>query len=151
MLKVQQVEATSIGISKGLRPFFNSWIEPETFFNPEKKLAEGSVVSQIYEKLRHISQRSIDDPIRFRIYAVALCDLRTLVDQNPRSLLRFGVQKSLAQIIFDSSVVNDSLKEVTKWVELFIKFGLRMKAIAVGNGGLGALMVIPSSLLTLRQ
>ena len=151
LLKVQQVKATDVGISKGFAPFFKSWTEPEAFFNPCERLGAGSIVSQVYEELRHISKRNVDDPIRLRIYAVALCDLRCLVDENFQSLLRPGIKESIAQIIFDSSIVNDSLEEIMRWVELYVKFGQRMKAIADRNGGLGALIVIPSWLLSLRQ
>ena len=151
MLKVQQIKATNIGISKGLEPFYKSWTEPEAFFNPYSRLGAGCVFSQIYEELRHIAKRGVDDPIRLRIYAVALCDLRRTVDENSQKLLRPGVKILIAQIIFKSSIVSDSLEEVMKWVELYVKFGQRMKAIAARNGGLGALIVIPSSLLSLRQ
>ena len=151
MLKVQEVEASDIGIPKNLEPFFRLWTEPEAFFNPYARLGAGCLVSQIYEEMRHISKRNVDDPIRLRIYAVALCDLRRKVDENFQSLLRPDVKELIAQIIFDSSVVNDSLEEVVKWVELYVKFGQRMKAIADRNGGLGALIVIPSWLLSLRQ
>jgi hypothetical protein len=61
------------------------------------------------------------------------------------------VREKIEQVIFDSPLVDDSLEAISKWTKMFLKFGERMKAIAEGNGGLGALIVIPSSLLTLRQ
>lgn len=98
-----------------------------------------------------MGKRDIDDPIRLRVYAVALCDLRRLVDRKSDKVLRPGIKELIAQIIVDSPVVKDSLKEVMKWVELYVKFGQRMKTIAACNGGLGALIVIPPRLLSLRQ
>ncbi len=46
------------------------------FFNPSERLKGASTASQLYEQLRQIDQRKVDDPIRTRIYAVALHDLR---------------------------------------------------------------------------
>ncbi len=95
--------------------------------------------------------RRIDDPIRQRIYAVALFDLRILVDERVSLQLKPEVKQKVVQIISESPVVNDSLGDVVKWTELYLKFGERMKEIAKRNGGLGALILMPPSLLTLRQ
>lgn len=149
--KVQQVQATDIGIPESLRPIFASWKQSTTFFNPFARLKGGSTVSQVYEELRHIHQRKVDDPIRTRIYAVALYDLRVLVDEDTSLQLRTEVKDKIVQVICDSPTVSDSPKDVARWTELYLKFGERMKAIAAENGGLGALIVIPSQLLTLHQ
>lgn len=65
--------------------------------------------------------------------------------------LRPDVKEKIVQVISDSPVVSDSLKDVAKWTKLFLKFGERMKKIAASNGGLGALIMMPSKLLTLDQ
>ncbi|MCJ1258726.1 hypothetical protein MMC24_006559 [Lignoscripta atroalba] len=98
-----------------------------------------------------IPKRNINDPIRARIYAVTLFDLRLWIDENTSLQLRLKVKEKIVQVISDSPTVNDSLEDVVKWIELYLKFGERMKAIAEGNEGLGALIVIPPSLLTIRQ
>ncbi|KAI9715646.1 MAG: hypothetical protein M1812_005798 [Candelaria pacifica] len=158
LLRVQQVEKSDLGVSKSLEPLYKSWTDPDGFFDQSARLRAGCAVSQVYEQLRHIGQRNVDDPIRSRLLSVALCGLRCLVDEefpphrlNDVSLLRPDVKEYIARIIPDSPIVNDSYEEVVKWVELYIKFGQRMKIIAERNGGLGALVVIPSWLLSLRQ
>lgn len=93
----------------------------------------------------------MDDPIRERIYAVALFDLRYLVDEKVSLQLKPEVKQKIVQVISESPVVNDSLENVVKWTELYLKFGERMKEITTRNGGLGVLIVMPPSLLTLRQ
>jgi hypothetical protein len=65
--------------------------------------------------------------------------------------LKRGVKNKIIQIISNSSIVNDSLEDVEKWTTLYLKFGERMKAIAMGNGGLGALIMIPPSLYSVHQ
>lgn len=149
--KVQQVQATDICIPESLKPIFASWKRPTTFFNQFARLKGASTVSQVYEELRHINQRKVDDPIRTRIYAVALYDLRVLVDEDTSLQLRPEVKEKIVQVISDSPIVSDSPKDVARWTELYLKFGERMKAIAAENGGLGALVLMPSPLLTLNQ
>ena len=95
--------------------------------------------------------RRVDDPIRARIYAVTLHDLRLKIDEKDSLLLRSEVREKLERIIFDSPLVNESREDVAKWFRLFLKLGERMREIADDNGGLGALIVIPSSPLTPRQ
>ena len=148
--KVQKVQAKDICIPKRLKPIYASWKRPTTFFNQFARLIGASTVSQVYEELRHIDRRQVDDPIRTRIYAVALYDLRVLVDEDTSLQLRPKVKEKIVQVISDSPVVGDSLKDVAKWTKLYLKFGERMKKIAAKNGGLGALIVMPS-LLTLHQ
>ncbi len=114
-------------------------------------MAVADTVSQVYLELRRIVDRRVDDLIRARIYAVALYDLRLLLDRDESLQLRPEVQEKIEQVIFDSPLVDDLLEDVSKWTKMFLKFGERMKAIAMGNGGLGALIVIPSSLLSVRQ
>jgi len=93
----------------------------------------------------------VDDPVRTRICAVALYDLRLQIDENDYMQLKRGVKNKIIQIISNSSIVNDSLEDVEKWTTLYLKFGERMKAIAMGNGGLGALIMIPPSLYSVHQ
>lgn len=102
-------------------------------------------------ELRRIMDQSVADPVRGRIYAVALFDLRLLLDENDSLQLRPKVREKIEQVIFDSPFVADSLDDVSKWTKMFLRFGERMKMIAAGNGGLGALIVIPSWLLSVRQ
>lgn len=108
-------------------------------------------VSRVYVELRRIVDQSVADPVRGRIYAVALFDLRLLLDENDSLQLRPEVREKIEQVIFDSPLVADSLDDVSKWTKMFLRFGERMKTIAAGNGGLGALIVIPSWLLSVRQ
>ena len=149
--KVQKVQAEDICIPKRLKSIYASWKRPNTFFNQFARLKGASTVSQVYEELRHINRRQDDDPIRTRIYAVALYDLRVLVDEDTSLQLRPKVKEKIVQVISDSPLVSDSPKDVAKWTKLYLKFGERMKEIAAMNGGLGALVVMPSSLLTVHQ
>ncbi len=151
LLKLQQVQETDICIPKRLGPIYTSWIQPTVFFNPSERLKGASTASQLYEQLRQIDQRKVDDPIRTRIYAVALHDLRLQIDENDYLQLKRGIKDKLVQVISESSIVNDSLEDVEKWTTLYLKFGERMKKIAAENGGLGALIMIPSSLFSLHQ
>ena len=50
-------------------------------------------VSQVYVKLRRIVDRRIDDLIRERIYAVALFDLRLLLNKGDSLHLRLEVRE----------------------------------------------------------
>lgn len=109
------------------------------------------VVSQVYDELRRINGRSIHDPIRERLFAVALYDLRLAIEQNDSLHFNSRTKNKIAQIILRSSSMDDSLAEVMKMTTLYSKFGDRMRQIASRNGGLGALIVMPSSLLTLRR
>jgi len=150
--KLQQVQEADICIPKELEPIYASWIEqPSAFFNPSDRLKGASTASQLYEHLRQIDQRKVDDTVRTRIYAVALHDLRLQIDENDYLQLKRGVKNKIIRIISNSSIVNDSLEDVEKWTTLYLKFGERMKAIAMGNGGLGALIMIPSSLFSVYQ
>lgn len=94
---------------------------------------------------------SVDDPIRARIYAVALYDLRLSLVRNESRSLRPAVMAEIIQILSDSPLVDDRLKDILNWITVFLKTGERMKAITAGNGGFGALIVLPSSLLSMRQ
>lgn len=99
--------------------------------------------------MRDISERSVADPYRLRLYAVALYDMRLSIDDG--LALRSGTKKRLEQAISDSPQVSETAEEVSKWTQLYLKYGERMKAIARCGGGLGALLVIPSRLLSFRQ
>lgn len=94
---------------------------------------------------------SVDDPIRARIYAVALYDLRLSLVRNESRSLRPAVMAEIIQILSDSPLVDGRLKDILNWITVFLKFGERMKAITAGNGEFGALIVLPSSLLSMRQ
>lgn len=150
LFRIQRVQKEDFCISESLEPFFQSWKQPTKFFNQFSRLQGISTVSQVYKELRHIDMR-VDDPIRARIYAVALFDLRVLVDEKVSLRLRPEVKQKVVQIISESPAVNDSLEDVVKWTELYLKFGERMKEITSRNGGLGALILMPPSLLTMRQ
>jgi hypothetical protein len=127
-------------------------MHPRNFFDHNTSVVvEKETVSKVYVELRRIVNGRTDDPIRARIYAVALYDLRLLLDKNESLQLRPEVKEKIQQVIFDSPLVDDSLEDVSKWTKMFLKFGERMKVIAAKNGGLGALMVIPLSLMSLRQ
>ncbi|KAI9747016.1 MAG: hypothetical protein M1835_002265, partial [Candelina submexicana] len=150
LLRIRRLQKSDTGISKKLRPYFESWRHPKKFFEHNVSMV-GDAVSQVYLELRRISERQVHDPIRARIYAVALYDLRLLVDENESLKLRPEVREKIEQVILNSPLVTDSLEDVSRWTQLFLKFGERMKMIAAANGGHGALFVIPSSLLTVRQ
>ena len=149
--KLEQVQESEICIPKSLEPTYTSWIQPTTFFNPSERLKGASPAAQLYEELRHIAQRKVDDPIRTRIYAVALYDVRLQIDENNCLQLKRGIKEKIVQVISESSVVHDSLEDVEKWTKLYLKFGERMKEIAVRNGGLGALIMMPLLRLSLYQ
>ncbi|KAL9609463.1 MAG: hypothetical protein Q9167_005769 [Letrouitia subvulpina] len=149
--KLHKVKEADICIPKGLEPIYTSWIQPTVFFNPSERLKGASTASQLYEQLRQIGQRKVDDPIRTRIYAVALYDLRLQIDHNDHLQLKRGIKNKIIQVISESSIVNDSLQDVEKWTTLYLKFGERMRWIAAKNGGLGALIMIPPSLFSFHQ
>lgn len=149
--RLQQVQEADICIPKRLEPIYTSWNQPTVFFNPSERLKGASTASQLYEHLRLIDQRKVDDPIRRRIYAVALHDLRVQMDGNDYLNLKRKFRNRIVRVIFESSIVNDSLEDVEKWTTLYLKFGERMKWIAGENGGLGALIIIPLSLFSLHQ
>lgn len=151
LLKLQQVREADICIPEKLGPIYTSWIQPTVFFNPSERLEGASAASQVYEQLRQIDQRGVDDPIRTRIYAVALHDLRLQIDNGHYLQLKRGIKDQIVKIISKSPIVHDSPKDVKKWATLYLKFGERIKKIAEENGGLGALIMIPSSLYSFRQ
>ena len=61
------------------------------------------------------------------------------------------MEAKIEQVLFDSPLVGDSLKDISKWTRVFLKFGEGMKSVATDNEGLEALIVISSSLLSMRQ
>jgi hypothetical protein len=73
------------------------------------------------------------------------------LDGDESLQLRPGVKEKIQQVILDLPLVDDSPKDISKWTGMFLKFGQRIRAIAEDNGGLEALIVILSSLLSLRQ
>jgi hypothetical protein len=77
-------------------------------------VAVEDTVSQVYVELRRIVGRRVDDPIRARIYAVALYDLRFEVDKSESLQLRPEVREKIEQVIFDSPLVDDSLGAISK-------------------------------------
>ena len=121
--RIRQVQKSDIGIPEKLRPYFESWKHPRRFFDHTFSIFKvEDTVSQVYVELRHIVDRSVDDPIRARIYVVALYDLRLLLDRNePRNLrpaesrnLRPEVKAKIVQVLFDSPLVHDPLKDISK-------------------------------------
>lgn len=154
LAKIYKVHTGNVGISQALKPCFESWIHPQAFLDPFMTSKNKGLVSQLYEELGHIFNRNIADPIRQRIYAVALCRLRDIIDQHSQSSLRAQVISTISQIIFQSSTSDDNLERITQNVWMNIKFGERMIQIADDNGGLGALIVLPLECLeclSLRQ
>lgn len=99
LLKVQRVRKFDIGIFKKLWPHFQSWRNSKTFLDNKSSSAAKAVasaqdpVSQVYVKLRRIVDRRIDDLIRERIYAVALFDLRLLLNKGDSLHLRLEVRE----------------------------------------------------------
>ncbi|KAI4135017.1 MAG: hypothetical protein LQ347_001034 [Umbilicaria vellea] len=149
--KIEQVQKSDIGIPTKLQLRFESWKHPKRFFTHGSMVVMEDTVSQVYLELRRIVDRRVDDPIRARIYAVALYDLRLLVDRANSLQLKPEVSEKIEQVIVNSTLVDDSLEDISKWTKEFLRFGERMKTVATSNGGLGALIVIPSSLLSMRQ
>lgn len=96
-------------------------------------------------------QRHIDDPVRARLFAVALYDLRLQLSEDMARRPRSEVKTTIEQVIFQSRVMDEPMEEVVKYTKSFLKFGERMRTIVERNGGIGASMVIPSSLLSFRQ
>lgn len=127
--KVRRVQKSNIGISKKLRPHVQSWRDPRRFLDsksPVTTAAAQDTVFQVYVKLRRIVDRRIDDSIRARIYAVALFDLRLLLDRRGSVHIRPEVREKIEQVIFDSPLVADSLNDVSKWTKMFLRFGDRI-------------------------
>lgn len=77
--------------------------------------------------------------------------MRLLLGGNESLQLRPEVEAKIERVLFDSPLVDDPLEDISKWTRVFLKFGEGMKSIATDNGGLEALIVIPSSLLSMRQ
>lgn len=115
----------------------------------------GCIIAQIYEELRLIEERAVQDPIHQRICAVALFDLHCRTRKASRSLAgTYFTSKNIAstsQVLLESGIVHKSQQEVCEWVKLYLKFDRRMKAIADRNGGLGALIIIPGLGMTPQQ
>ncbi|KAL9124450.1 MAG: hypothetical protein Q9217_006213 [Psora testacea] len=150
--RLRQLQKSDVGIPEKLRPQYELWENPKNFFNHSFSVVKAEdAVPRVYIELRRIVDRNIVDPIRARIYAVALYNLRLLLDKKESLKLKAKVKTEIEQVIFDSPLIDDPLDEISKWIRVFLKFGERMKAIAEGNGGLGALFVLPSSLLSMRQ
>ncbi|KAI4194931.1 MAG: hypothetical protein LQ346_003584 [Caloplaca aetnensis] len=153
--KIQQLQERDVVISSDLIQLLQQWEDPEEFFKPIQSRVGASVTHQIYWALRHVSQRG-DEPVRARIYAVALYDLRVstgedettvppILDDDPIQLT-FSFRNTVIPLIRRSEE-----EDVEKWIAMYLKYGHRMKALALNNGGLGALALLPSSLLSLRQ
>ncbi|KAI9753308.1 MAG: hypothetical protein M4579_005227 [Chaenotheca gracillima] len=158
LIRIRTLRKEDLGISEKLEPFYRSWVDPEAFFNQSPWRGDGCVVSQVYQELQHIGQRGIDDPIRLRIYAVALCDLRRSIESayplsrlTEATALRTTVKDLMARRICESPETGETVKVVASKVGVYVKLGERMKSIAKQNGGLGALVVLPSQLLTARS
>ncbi len=143
--KVMKIQATNLELPKSLD--YKSWADPESFFKASKRSSQKCIIVQVYEELRQIDVRAVEDPIRQRLYAVSLFDLHTQAKKSsdigqehyftPRTIA------SITETLVRSGSLNDSNEMIRKSVELYLKFGQKMKAVATHNGGLGALMVIP--------
>ena len=77
--------------------------------------------------------------------------MRLLLDGNESLQLKSEVEAKIEQVLFDSPLVDDPLKDISKWTRVFLKFGEGMKSITMNNEELEALIVILSSLLLMRQ
>ena len=106
------------------------------------------MISQVYLELRRIDEHHIVDPIRQRIYAVALHRLRLLL--NGEGCLRADVKEVITDILTQSPAITESPAVVRVQTELYLKYGQRMDMLATRNGGLGALIVMPQ-LLSIRS
>ena len=65
--------------------------------------------------------------------------------------LKSEVSEKIEQVIFNLTLIDDSLKDILKWIKEFLRFRERMKVIAMSNEGLEALIIISSSLLSMCQ
>ncbi|KAL8907058.1 MAG: hypothetical protein Q9207_001638 [Kuettlingeria erythrocarpa] len=153
--KIQELQERDVVISNDLTQLLQQWEDLEEFFKPIQSRVGASIIHQIYWALRHVSQRG-DEPVRARIYAVALYDLRvsigedkttvpSILDDDPIQLTS-SIRNTVLPLIRRSNE-----EEVEKWIAIYLKYGHRMKAVALNNGGLGALALLPISLLSLRQ
>jgi len=149
--KLLKIKESDLGVPKNLK--YQSWAEPEAFFNSFEKPYTRCMITQVCEGLRQIEKRAVEDPIRQRIYAVALFALHSQVKKlsktQPASYFTPVIIDSISKSLVKSGVVSD--EEAHSWVDLHLRFGQRMNAIAARNGGLGALMVIPALRMALKQ
>jgi hypothetical protein len=149
--KLLKIKESDIGVPRNLE--YKSWAEPETFLNSSGKPYTGCVIAQVCEELRQIEKRAVEDPIRQRIYAVALFALHSQVKKFSKtqsgSYFTPITIDSISKSLIKSGIVSD--EEAYSWVELHLRFGQRMNSIAARNGGLEALMVIPALRMTLKQ
>ena len=145
MTAILKLQASDIGLQIDPESWAVSELLSQSSDNPS-----GSIIVQIYQELRRIERRVIEDPIRQRIYAVALFDFHRWINSNIKYVTDDDVEK-IAQKLPESRNTPNSLEEVTGMIRLYVKYGRRMKTVADRNGGLGALLVIPSDGITLRQ
>ncbi|KAI4116159.1 MAG: hypothetical protein LQ345_003365 [Seirophora villosa] len=153
--KIQQLQQGDLRMSAELAQYLASWVNPDEFFKGMSTQFGTTMLQTMYVALRDVSHRG-DERLRARMHAVVLFDLRLQsagydvklspdLDDDPRQLTSR----------FFSSIVHPLLSseddDVEKSIGIFLKFGQRMKALAMRNGGLGALAVIPPSLMSLCQ
>lgn len=139
-----------IRIPESLEFYYESWRNPKAFLTLTQTGLDGPwSVSRVYSELRNIRQRKTYDPIRERIFAVALYNLRETVMEFYGSMInQKGWKERIAEIILESPLVRETKDRVLGQVKVYLRFGKRMKRVADCNGGLGALMVMPSDLLS---
>lgn len=156
LARIRSLEESHILITDELRANFERWKEPRTFFIPESSCGSLEAISsndnpvgtnleesaiRIHHALEQIITGGGDvTSFRARILAVALYDMRALWLQDTSRLTLSANDKAKLERCFGETI---SWKRVY-W---YLKVGSRLREIADGNGGLGALLVIPGSLL----
>ena len=147
MDKILDVKPAEIRISKDLESCYKSWIEPSRFF---AALADGEMPwtpLKLFNQMQVASSNKAYKSVQEQIFAVALCDMQYLIDnQTPTKGDGF-----IAKAIYECDQTKNSFSTVLATARRYLRFGVRMKEIADWSGRLGALVVIPSGLLSCRE
>ena len=141
------MKPAEIRISKDLESYYKSWIEPSRFFAASADGEMPWTPLKLFDQMQVASSNKAYESVRERIFAVALCDMRYLIDnQTPTKGDGF-----IAKAIYECDQTKNSFSTVLATVRRYMRFGVRMKEIADRSGGLGALVVMPSGLLSCRE
>lgn len=151
--KIYRLSASDIGISEELRPHFEAWSNPETFLDPAViGRSPGVTASTIYKELQRLAGHGDMNTVRARFYAVALYDMRLhWIQDEPCLILKPKDKIKITNVLAGTGPVHNKPPDAWKWVSGYLRAGSKLKAIAEGNGGLGALFVIPGSVLNLTK
>ena len=145
--KILDVKPAEIRISKNLESSYKTWIEPTRFFAASTDCEMAWTPLELFDQMQGTSSNRAYESIREQIFAVALCDMRCLLDnQIPTKADSF-----IARAIYECDQTKNSFSTVLATVRMYMSFGGRMKEIADQLGGLGALVVMPSGLLSCRE